>query len=339
VAILLVVGSHALSGVYPHHRPLLPFLSPGGWGGGFVGVQLFFVLSGFLITSMLKSELATTGRIGLLAFYKRRARRLVPALAVVCLLYALYAVLWLPASDRAGAWGAILRAATYTANLRPLLAHVPNSKWLSHTWSLAVEEQFYLGWAAVVVVLLPRGRRLALAAALGGVLITIVARHVVSAVRPAHDIMYYLLRWDALLIGCALALRPVRVPRSISWMAWLVMVGYSVFPPAQLRPLDYTLVSLASATVLLSAFEAKWLENRVLVWFGMVSYGLYLWHLLLMRTDQPTWLSLSASVAAAWLSYRLVELPILAAKRSGKRAVRGVSGLSGPPAESCRSQT
>jgi len=316
VAILLVVTSHALGGVYPHDRPLFPFVGP-GWGGGFVGVQLFFVLSGFLLTAGLMGDRERTGRIDLLAFYGRRVRRLLPALTLACLAYAAYALFVLPGEERAGAWGAIARAATYTTNLDPLLPEGANSKWLNHTWSLAVEEQFYLGWPLALVLLLRRGRRSALAAALAGAVVAIAGRHVVSAIRPAHELMYYLMRWDALLIGCALALTPVhiRVGKITAGLGWAIMAVYLALPPAEIRPFDYTVTSLASAAVLLSAFDSKWLENRILGWFGMVSYGLYLWHLLLMRLDQPTWLAVATSVVVAYVSYRFIEFPILRGKR------------------------
>lgn len=313
VAILLVLFAHVLGGVYPHDRPLLPFSSFRLGGGGFVGVQLFFVLSGFLITSILLAEREASGRIVLLNFYKRRARRLVPALLTASLLYAGYVMACLPAADREPAWGSIFQAVTYTSNLGPLLPEIPNSNWLNHTWSLAVEEQFYLGWPLLLAVVLPRSRNLALATALTGALITILGRHVISSLRPAHEIMYYMMRWDALLIGCVLALtfKNARVPRLFAGAAWVVLACYCLFPPAAWRAMDYTVVTAACAVALMSAFNSKWLTNRALVWFGMISYGLYIWHLLLMRLDGPTWATAGGSIFVAYFSYRFVELPML----------------------------
>src|SRR5438067_1591908 len=93
VAILLVVINHVLKGVAPHERPLIPGWTSAIPGGGYLGVQLFFVLSGFLITTILLSERARTGTISLRKFYVRRIRRLVPALAVACVACTLVAVI------------------------------------------------------------------------------------------------------------------------------------------------------------------------------------------------------------------------------------------------------
>jgi peptidoglycan/LPS O-acetylase OafA/YrhL len=127
----------------------------GGWlRGGFLGVDAFFVLSGFLITALLLTEHAGTGRIGLGAFWARRARRLLPGLLVM-LAVVLVVSRWLLPADELGALRADALAATgYVANWRLMdrgggyFAQTAPPSPLQHTWSLAIEEQFYLAWPA-----------------------------------------------------------------------------------------------------------------------------------------------------------------------------------------------
>ena len=126
-----------------------------GWArGGYLGVDTFFVLSGFLITSLLLAEFTCAGRIDLRAFWARRARRLLPALFVVLAAIAAYAAWWAPAEERRQLRGDGLAALLYSANWRFVLAHhsyfdlFAAPSLVEHTWSLAIEEQFYLLWPA-----------------------------------------------------------------------------------------------------------------------------------------------------------------------------------------------
>ena len=136
-----------------------------GWArGGYLGVDTFFVLSGFLITSLLLAEFTDACRIDLRGFWARRARRLLPALFVVLAAIAAYAAWWAPAEERRQLRGDGLAALLYSANWRFVLAH--NSYFdlfaapslVEHTWSLAIEEQFYVVWPLVVVACLALGR-------------------------------------------------------------------------------------------------------------------------------------------------------------------------------------
>src|SRR5437016_7701514 len=143
-------------------------------GGGYLGVDVFFVLSGFLITGLLVGERARTGGIAFRAFWVRRARRLLPALVLMLAALALYSGLGGPGIDRSSLRPDSLTTLFYSANWHLIFGHqsyfaqftVPSP--LKHTWSLAIEEQFYLLWPLMLVVLLrvTRGSRRALTSAI-----------------------------------------------------------------------------------------------------------------------------------------------------------------------------
>jgi len=146
VAVALVIAAHACTGVFPSHRPLAEGVLR---GGGIVGVQLFFVLSGFLITRLLLEELDASGSIRLGAFYGRRVRRLLPALVALCVIYV--AVAWIAGRPNSPAAGSAITALLYVENFARWVP-IDQDGWLGHTWSLAVEEQFYLAWPALLAV-------------------------------------------------------------------------------------------------------------------------------------------------------------------------------------------
>ena len=303
VAILLVLICHLGAGASPADRRMFEWWN--GGAGGFIGVQLFFVLSGYLITGVLLREHAGNRSINLGAFYVRRIRRLVPALVLVCLGYIIFSITW--SHHMKESLGATGRALTYTTNLTFLDRYLPDASWLGHTWSLAVEEQFYLFWPILLLFALRRGRSTVTTVALIGAAITIALRWIF----PQSD-MYNLLRWDALLLGCAVAASPIRIPRFAGWVGWGVISVYSV--AKRLTPLDYTVASLACTMVLVTSLDNRLLRNRVLCWFGTISYGLYLWHVIILRLGPPALLGASISIGIAAASYYLVERRFLRAR-------------------------
>jgi peptidoglycan/LPS O-acetylase OafA/YrhL len=297
------------SGVYPTYRPFFSFTAQYPAGGGIVGVQLFFVLSGYLITSLLLSENARRGRISLLNFYKRRIRRLYPALLFACAVYALYALWSASTAPLAGAKVSIVRALTYTYDLPNFLG--PDSGWLGHTWTLAVEEQFYIVWPCVLVVLIKSG---ALARAKGLALSGIALTYALSCgiwwLRP--DLVNGVttdLRWDALLAGCFLALHPVRIPRGAGLAGFAVMLCFTVWIPNPVYPWVFPILTLSCAAFMSCARELPLLSSRLLVHVGVVSYSLYLWHVLVLRLGLPGLVSLAASFVLAEASFWFVERP------------------------------
>jgi len=319
IAIVLVVAAHLFGGVIPQNRPFASWTR--GWvaGGGFVGVQMFFVLSGYLITGILLRELDSRGALNLLGFWFRRIRRLYPALLAVVFVYAGYAflvqhtiggslgrhtiVIGAPTLNDARA--EVLNTLTYTMNLQ---LFGPGG-WLGHTWSLAVEEQFYLLWPIVLLAGWLIARRPAiLAFAATGIILTIVGRQTTGM---SPDRVYEVLRWDALLLGCALA---VIVPRPIRFRGQnlLGIVGLAVIILYSARQFDfapqsYTIVAAGAGAALVAALRWNWLAHPLLRYFGRISYSLYLWHVLLLRFAWPGPVSFVVSIAAADLSYRYVE--------------------------------
>jgi peptidoglycan/LPS O-acetylase OafA/YrhL len=208
-----------------------------GWaGGGFLGVEVFFVLSGFLITSLLSTELRATSSIALTHFWARRARRLLPALFVVIAVVGIYQTIAGPTKSVPDLLASGLGALFYVGNWQQLIAGStyfgatgPVSP-LQHTWSLAIEEQFYLIWPLIVLAVLwiakrvrptdhdpRRPLRILLFVSLAGALAS--AADMALLVGPDGINRVYLgtdTRAQALLVGCslalALALRPVRTP-------------------------------------------------------------------------------------------------------------------------------
>jgi peptidoglycan/LPS O-acetylase OafA/YrhL len=283
VAILLVVFAHATLGVWPHYRGLVPEM---GSDGGMAGVQLFFVLSGYLITGVI----VRGGGLG--RFYRRRCRRLFPTLLVVVAV----TVMW--TGDTAGAF----RALTYTENL-PIL---PTGRWtdpngwaLSHTWSLAVEEQFYLVWPVALLI----ARRHAAKVAAVGIAVTWWLQQTVDWSDYA---VYVGLRWDAVLAGCLLALVPWRA--SAGWFAaGAVVLGAYTLGVVDVGRGDFMVLTVASVALIAGAGNVGALRARWLVHVGRISYALYLWHVVTMRLDVPMVAALALGWGAAELTYLLVD--------------------------------
>ena len=328
--------------------------------GGFLGVDIFFVLSGFLITDLLVRGHLQTGRANLKAFWIRRARRLLPPLAVMLLVVTAAASLIEPAQE-ASLRLALLAAATYTSNWLQILHHVsyfaaagPPAP-LDHLWSLAIEEQFYLIWPVVIWLLLkrPNGRALCARVAWLGA----AASAVVMAVQysPGGDpsAVYYGTdtHASALLIGAALALaRPLPVLAAtpavpgrrldmagvigLAFLAWAT--GHFSGNDPAVYPAGLILAALSAAALIAAASGhgviAAITSWRPLRWVGVRSYGIYLWHwpvialtaALAGRASPAPWLWVVESgitIALATASWRFIETPIM---RDGLRAtVRG----------------
>lgn len=303
IAVLLVVIGHMTYGVSPHEpKAFLPGFPGLFHGGGITGVQLFFVLSGYLITIILVAGISDRGARSFGNFYARRAARLLPALIMVCAVYAVFVAVAREGSEQALGFKSVLSALTYTSNL-PLIT---SDYWLGHTWTLAVEEQFYLAWpVGLLIALRVGGTRAALAMALAIIAATVAVRHtplMSPTTMPA-------LRWDALLVGAVIALVPLKGSWMIGALGVAVLAYYSFF--VSLAPDVYLVTAIAAAAVIVSARDHQWLANPVLQFFGLISYGLYLWHVLVMRFGWPGPVSLLVSVVVATASYLFVELRFL----------------------------
>ena len=299
IAVLLVMGYH--------------FFIPGFGGGGYVGVTMFFVLSGFLITALLLKERRASGGINVVTFYGRRARRLVPALL------ALVAVVLLLGVGRLGEVGPNAAAATlYYANWAQQSEPI-SLEHLSHTWSLAVEEQFYLVWPWILIATYRRRWSAYVAAAIAVVAI---------ALRTAGVHLAGLERLDALMIGCLLALAATAghlgsIPVRLGWLGAAALALLAALPHGP--GWELTIAAVATA-VLIAALEQPGKLNRLFAWrplvvTGQISYGLYLWHFAVGWQIWPHiadwhWLGAAAlltaiSFACAAASWRYVERPAM----------------------------
>ncbi len=336
LAVIAVVLFH--SGAGPFQR------------GGFLGVDLFFVISGFLITSLLLVEHRATGRVDLWAFWGRRIRRLAPALLLVLCAVALYGRLELSADALDRLRGDLLAATGYVANWRFVADNAGYFEALrapspvQHTWSLAIEEQFYLLWPLMVVGLLTLGRgrhRWLLGATVAGVMASAIASawlHT-SGDDPARVYFGTDTRAHALLIGAALGIaltgRPARADRwrrvidvggivaagGLAW-AWMTVRGSDDW----LFEWGFVAVAVASAVLVLAVVHsprsllARGLSWRPLAAIGVVSYGIYLWHwpVIIALTNARTGLAgawllgarLVLTATLAVVSYFVIERPI-----------------------------
>jgi peptidoglycan/LPS O-acetylase OafA/YrhL len=327
-----------------------------GWAsGGFLGVDLFFVLSGFLITSLLLEEWGTTVRIKLGAFWGRRARRLLPAVFAVVIVVIVYAV----ATQRYSAVvpnsvvartqfndlrGDALSTLFYFANWNQIFLH-PLLSPLSHAWSLAVEEQFYLVWPLVVLGIVrlspARWRTVGIAVCVAGALAS--AGDMAVRYRSADFLRVYYAtdtRAFELLVGAALgtmvAARPQPDSRSRARLrlcaapaaVGVVVIGATVRSTSESWLYRGGLLAFALLVALVIAdvrqldrgLLARGLSVRPLRWVGTISYGLYLWHwpvvyyLYTGRTALSGFgldvVRVAATFALATASYYLLERPV-----------------------------
>jgi peptidoglycan/LPS O-acetylase OafA/YrhL len=327
--------------------------------GGYLGVDLFFTLSGFLITTLLLEERRSTGTIAFKWFWIRRARRLLPALFAMLAFVVVYAVVFADATELGRIRSDALATVFYVANWHSVIAG--QGYWdlfgapspLQHTWSLAIEEQFYLVWPLLLggLLWLSRGSRRAVfllsvgLAFAGAIWMAIIFD-------PLDTNRVYLgtdTRIPALLLGAALAAwlqwkgpvvgRRARIGVEIGavvgleflLLVWLVLPGGS----ALLYRGGLLLCGLSAVAVLAAITHpspgpvARVLSIALLRGLGIISYGLYLWHWPIFvlcnstRTGLDGWsltaLQLGLSIAVAVVSYFVIEMPI---RRQGLAALR-----------------
>ena len=314
VSISLVIFSH-LCGT----RHFLPLKELGHTNDlGNLGVRIFFVISGYLITGLLLKELDRTGGISLCQFYARRTLRIFPA--AFAFLFAV-TLLQLPLKP-----GDMLHAVTYTSNYHP------NPAWtLGHLWSLSVEEQFYLLWPTVLVLF---GRKKGLLAALCAVAaapIIRVADFYIFALPGEVIGRQFQTAMDAIAVGCLLAGGQKWLSRSPQYLALLrsfgtlllapllILLNFGPLYPRVWLPCGETVINVAIAILIdrFVRFPVGLLNHPVLVWIGVRSYSLYLWQqIFLNRTAESWWTAFPANlllaVVAAMASYSLIEQPFLA---------------------------
>ena len=331
IAVLLVVVHHAFPKILP---------------SGFIGVDLFFVISGFLISTIIFQNLEND-TFSFLDFYVRRIKRIFPALAIIlvaCLVYGWFSLL--PA-DYKQLGKHTLAGAAFVSNfafwyesgyfdgdskLKPLL----------HLWSLGIEEQYYIFWPLIACLAWKKKVNL-LKLCFVLLVLSFVANLVIVRNNPVSAFFSPASRFWELLIGSVLAY--VKLHRQSSsnethnnQSAWLglclLVIGVVFIHPERRFPGFWALFPTLSAYLIISAGQNAWLNrvvlsNRLLVWIGLISFPLYLWHWPLLvfakqsSANEPSvqllLLVVICSIVLAWFTYRLIERPIRFGELAGRR--------------------
>jgi peptidoglycan/LPS O-acetylase OafA/YrhL len=324
IAVMLVMVHHVVSPP-DYAPPAAAALIELAQGPSWIGVDLFFVLSGFIITSLLVEEWQRDRSVNLREFYVRRGRRLFPALVVLVGVFALLTLLAVPARAPETGIEALLRV-SYVANF--LIAFTQNGVGVgfAHLWSLSLEEQFYLLWPPALLLLLRRRvspSRLLLVLLMVIAAVNLQRLAVVAGGGDRHRIWFAPdTHSDAIVFGCAAALvwkyRLLRIsPTRWAWApVGAVLVGaFIAFDPLRTStfPATLPLFALARAVgiVLLidspAALPARFFATRPMQTMGKVSYSLYLWHAPLIVFFGI--IGLPVAVLASFLSYHYVEEP------------------------------
>jgi peptidoglycan/LPS O-acetylase OafA/YrhL len=286
-----------------------------------VGVTLFFVLSGYLITRLLNDELGASDRVSLVRFYRHRFARLAPVLILVAAIVG--GVGW--ASGDGQAVNGALASLTYWSNWMTDADLKP----MQHTWSLAVEEQFYLVWPLLLALLWRI--RAPLPTILAAGIVTVVAVRFAVVLGPAGTEYRTTLRADALLIGCLLALVTVR-PRTASLLpaaAGLIALSIIRWPDAS-QALGYTIAAACSAVVVAWAARSG-LTQPFLEHLGRISYGVYLWHVPVFAVVGAGMVGIGTTLVVGELSFRIVERPLRRSLREfGRRQQPAADVIEAP---------
>ncbi len=310
---------------------------------GHHGVTLFFVISGYLITSLLIAERERTGVIRFGNFYLRRLARLGPAMVLVVVV----TVAWLfairfPWQDY---WLGVVGTLTYTMDLIQVLwGNDAVSSYFQWSWSLGIEEQFYLIWPLLLLLLINRvSVRTTLAVLLATVVLVWVARYTQNALGTTHEAGFYgpLSHADGLILGAMLAIllmvardraRLLRIARVLGPIGLIGLAVVFAFPRGLpivrlADPSGFGQTAVVSLMVIFwvavspKGWLGRVLSTRPLVFLGRLSYGIYLWNLLLVDVfvyfvgvkPVASWWGLLypvALVGVCYLSFRFVETPL-----------------------------
>jgi peptidoglycan/LPS O-acetylase OafA/YrhL len=308
-----------------------------GVTGGYIGVDIFFVISGYLITSIILDE-TKQNNFSIIKFYERRARRILPALSIVLLVTTIAAFVLMPAFLLESYSKSLLSVATFSSNIFFYLTSgyfstASDEKPLLHTWSLAVEEQYYIFFPVLISTLWFLGKR--------NLLVLIVILSIASLVlcqylsmKEAIDANFYLIfsrAWE-LFFGSVIAfigVQKLRLNKLTNEFLGVLGIGLIIYATFHFNrdtpfPSFYTLVPVIG-TVLIIAYSdsttlvGKALSNKAFVSIGLLSYSLYLWHqplfsFLRMKTvgkpEEITFIyALALTFLLSYLSYKYIEKP------------------------------
>jgi peptidoglycan/LPS O-acetylase OafA/YrhL len=327
------------------------------FSGGYVGVDVFFVISGYLITSIVLKSL-DEGRFSIVHFYERRMRRILPALFLVLLVSFPFAWAWMLPADMERYSAGLASVSLFASNIlfwrtSGYFDTEAELKPLLHTWSLAVEEQFYLLYPLLFLLVWARGRRAFVVLLAVGAVISFALAEWASQLRPSAT--FYLLptrAWE-LALGAltAVYLSQRSLPTSggshvhtAGSLLGLALIAFAVvaFDDGTPFPGKYALLpTLGTVLIVCFATRETWagrlLGSRVLVGIGLVSYSAYLWHQPLLALARHRSLGhiewplaaslLMASLALAALSWKYVEKPFRDRKKIARSHVFGLAAV------------
>ncbi len=336
------------------------------FSGGYVGVDVFFVISGYLITSIILAELEKDD-FSLKRFYEKRARRILPALSLVILVTSFIAYAVMPANLLKSYANSVISVVTFTSNFHFFVTSgyfstAAELKPLLHTWSLAVEEQYYLFFPLLLMYFAKRATTspvdkpnkkkqlivVVIALTLSSLLLSqfLASKHLIEA----NFYLIFSRAWE-LLIGSLIALLSLDKTKLAtplkSSLAMLGLAGilYAIFAFDHKTPFPsfYTLIPVIG-TALVIAFSSsktivgKVLSNRLFVYIGLISYSLYLWHqplfafMRLKTLEEPSQLAfiiaILISFLLAFLTYRYIETPFRKQQFNFKKSTLTLAGYS-----------
>lgn len=285
LAIAMVIAYHADKSIFP---------------AGHLGVIVFFVLSGYLITRALTAEADRKGGVDLRFFYLKRGLRLYSALLVVCIALVAAGIDWSRVLPTLGHYANYARIEGFDLGL------------LTHTWFLSVMAHFYLLWPLVIVAVPARYRVFAIGLlALAALAWRAIAIGVMS---PGWVYNSTDTNAAALLAGCYLGVTRPKTWRFAGWSIplLLALTFLPVFGDQGAAVLWGAFVALALAVMAIqhTLTRPAWLEAPLIVWLGKITYGLYLWHYIFLQIDLPVVVALPLTIATAAASWYLIEKPL-----------------------------
>jgi peptidoglycan/LPS O-acetylase OafA/YrhL len=264
-------------------------------GNGILGVDVFFALSGFLITTLLIEENQKQNKISLKAFYIRRTFRLFPALYTMLTFVLIYALIFRNGDDLTFIITEIISSLLYLNNISWSWGWGGEGGMLIHTWTLAVEEQFYLIWPWILILGLSLKSKKTLIIGLT-IFITLTISLKISKNLP--DLGFSLIH-ETIFLGCLAAIlrqsigAKIKIPDFVSMALILFIIVIGIMPIKWYMELVYaggrSIVSFITAIVIISVvdnqsgFTARLLSISPMVWIGKISYSLYIWHVLIFK--------------------------------------------------------
>jgi peptidoglycan/LPS O-acetylase OafA/YrhL len=327
-------------GVVILYHSKITFLGHRFFEGGFIGVDIFFVISGYLITSIILKEIITTGSISFKYFYERRIRRILPVLLFVMLVSFLFAWMYLLPSSFVDFSKSILYSLGFSSNF---FFHYSGQEYAApsglykpflHTWSLSVEEQFYIIFPITFFITFKYFRKYLIHILILGFLISFGLAEWTSRNYPSLSFYFLHTRLWELLVGSILAYYEVikghrskyKILNLILPMVGLLLIGHSVFffNDEIYHPSFLTLSSIIGVCLIIwfsnkDEFITKILSSKLFVGIGLISYSLYLWHYPIFAFTRVTGFSFDNKIGQIFsivllfilsiISYNLIEKP------------------------------